>query len=434
MSDSSVKLNLGTGGPDVATFEDASNIEHQKALAEFMVGSVPTKISATDPMPVTESLGLISTANSSTAVLGPGAVYTGASEDVTQFAIITVFTYSDVNSSVDGGRLELSVDGTNWDRARTFTLEGGKSEVHTLAVVSQYFRVVYTNGSTVQGEFRVQTRYHRTQSKHLTSGIEQIIDKHDDVVLYRVVNDPRLDIARNKWSDKRVNHKFGSNQDIGTTEEDIWYSGGNYPWPLVAETIRVRVGGNVADDSGGVGAQKVVVEGLDTNFSEISEELTLAGASASAVSTLLFRRINRAYVSAVGAYTGTNAGDIIVENTTSTNILADLQSGIGQTQLSMFTVPSNHKAYLTRVHVNVDGSKAADIRMWQRDSAGDTSTPFSAKRLVIASDGLIGQYTLEFDSYREFDAQTDIWFSGMVATGSTKADVNYDLLLVDESL
>ena len=46
--------------------------------------------------------------------------------------------------------------------------------------------------------------------------------------LANLINDPQdsLDLARKIVIDKKVIHVFGTNQEIGTTEETIWFTGG----------------------------------------------------------------------------------------------------------------------------------------------------------------------------------------------------------------
>jgi hypothetical protein len=138
-----------------------------------------------------ERLGLVSTLNSTESLLGSSATYTGTAEDVSNYSMITVFVSSDVDSAEKGLRLELSTDGTNWDRVKTMTVSNADGAslasggVHTLAVVSKYFRVVYTNGGSVQTSFRLQTIYHTQKSKFLTSNFDQVIDNQTDVELTR---------------------------------------------------------------------------------------------------------------------------------------------------------------------------------------------------------------------------------------------------------
>ncbi len=66
--------------------------------------------------------GVISTINSSSAPLGIGGVFTGVSEDVTDFGTVEISVYSDVASATDGLSIEFSSDGSNWDHKDVYTV------------------------------------------------------------------------------------------------------------------------------------------------------------------------------------------------------------------------------------------------------------------------------------------------------------------------
>jgi hypothetical protein len=218
------------------------------------------------------SIALVSTNNSTTATLAGDAVYTGTSEDVSAYSEITVSYATDVVGAADGLQLQFSPDGTNWDRAIKITppqigLTANYGGVHTLAVINQYFRVVYTNGSGAQGHFRLQTIYHKNKSKNLTSRSQQVLNKMNDVELVRQISRPEDDKNLGLVGYIEQGRKFGANPAVGNGAfEDIWYNGGSYTLLTSAETVRVKAGGNAADDSAGAGARTITVYGLDENL------------------------------------------------------------------------------------------------------------------------------------------------------------------------
>ncbi len=383
--------------------------------------------------------GKVSTANSSTATLGVSGVFTGTGEDVTAYSTITVFMDSDVSGTLS---MQFSTDNTNWDRAKVVPLDIdlASGSVHTLEVVSQYFRIVYTNGTSGQGHFRLQTIFHNARSGFLTSSPDQIISKINDAQIVRVANETFFDISRSLYADKQSIHKFGVIDDLSTTERDVWYYGGtgvgniNYPWPTTSETLDV-VSSSANDDgtpTTSTGAQKIKIEGLDDNWDEISEEVTLNG-TATVTTSSSFRRVYRAYVTECGTYTGANEGNITIDNTTSTQVLAYIAAGTGQTQLSMYTVPAGYTAYLRHLHaqVTVAANKEADVRLWRRLNADDITQPYTgAKRLVHQWQGLAQPAELDFYSMPSFPEKTDIWASAIASGAGSEVDVVYDLFLV----
>lgn len=108
---------------------------------------------------------LISTANSTTSVLGAAGVFTGTSEDVTNYSLIQVSVYSSHASATDGLSIQQSSDGTNWDIVDTYTILAATGKTFSFQPSARYFRIVYTNGGTLQTSFRLQTIYHVYASK-----------------------------------------------------------------------------------------------------------------------------------------------------------------------------------------------------------------------------------------------------------------------------
>jgi len=237
------------------------------------------------------------------------------------------------------------------------------------------------------------------------------------------------DVGAGKISGSYWVNKFGAN-DAFTTEEDVWINGGTYPWPTAAETVRVKAGGNAADTAAGAGARKVMVQGLDENWADTTEEITLAGASASSATTTTFIRVYRAWVTDSGTYTGANTGAVVIENTSSAQVLANIAAGKGQSQLSMFTIPAGKVGTLYGGTANVASAKPADMFFWQRQNADTVAAPFTGKRLVFPIYQLEGTVHIPLElAGTQFPAKTDVWCSGIAVSAATGLSVHYTLLI-----
>jgi hypothetical protein len=108
---------------------------------------------------------VISTANSSTAALGIGAVFTGTSEDVTEYVDARVLVFSNQASATDGLSIQQSSDGTNWDIVDTYSIPASTGKTFGVGTVARFFRVVYTNGAAAQATFRLATIFHKRTVK-----------------------------------------------------------------------------------------------------------------------------------------------------------------------------------------------------------------------------------------------------------------------------
>jgi len=361
----------------------------------------------------TQGEGFQSSNNTSTASLTAGSTYTGTGE-LTRLSDVGVSCKTDQDGTLF---FDFSNDGTNWD---TFPPAGFKvvaniHEFHTAVKLARYFRVRFTNTSASdQTFFRLYTYYGNFRQPNAPANFA--ISRDSDSTLVRTA-DSFLDISLGLISEYTNKRKFGANQAVGTTEEDIWQGGGSYNWLTSAATLRIAAGGDANDTAAGSGARSVVLEYLDENFVQQSETLITNGASASTATTGTAIRLNRAYVEDVGTYTGNNTGGITIETSGGTTV-AFIEAAKGQTQLALYTVPANMTAYVYKWTADVDSNKTADIFFWQRKNADDVSAPFTGKRLVSRFQELSGNDTRELP-FEAFPEKTDVWIAAESASGTS---------------
>lgn len=137
--------------------------------------------------------------------------------------------------------------------------------------------------------------------------------------------------------------KFGENTDIdtGTDPEDVWRGGGLYTFPTTAQTM-VVASSDAADAAAGTGLQTLRVEGLDANYAEVSEDVSMTANPGSSTTTTEFLRVFRAYGVSFGSGE-TNAGNITLTGSSSAAVHAYVAAGAGQTQLALWTVPAGKR-------------------------------------------------------------------------------------------
>jgi hypothetical protein len=110
----------------------------------------------------------ISIGNSSSIPLAANSIFTGSWEDVSDYSSIVCTIYSNVGSATNGKSLQFSSDGINIDNTTTYTTPI-LGDTHVIPVIARYFRIVYTNGSTLQTNFRLQSIYHYYKSATSTN-------------------------------------------------------------------------------------------------------------------------------------------------------------------------------------------------------------------------------------------------------------------------
>ena len=126
---------------------------------------------------------------------------------------------------------------------------------------------------------------------------------------------------------------LGNRVGINTgVPEDVWTGGLDYPWMSAATSLEI-VSDNAADTSSGTGARTVTISGLDTNFRQVSQTVSMNGTTAAAIPTQLIR-INSARVLTSG--TGkTNAGILTVRDSGAGTTRALISAGVGITRQSV---------------------------------------------------------------------------------------------------
>ena len=156
---------------DIVYVDDADWIDgtSKHALIGGLYQSTPQSITDGDvgPLQVDSSGNIkisnanhISSVNSSTATLAGDAVFTGTSEDISLHSSVSIQTYASHASATDGLSMEFSTDGTNWDEKHVASIAAATEREFIFPTHANYFRIVYTNGSTQQTAFRLQTILH----------------------------------------------------------------------------------------------------------------------------------------------------------------------------------------------------------------------------------------------------------------------------------
>ena len=202
-------------------------------------------------------------------------------------------------------------------------------------------------------------------------------------------------------------YKFGVNEDVNATLETVWEGGGLYSYPSSAVAMTVTSAGGATDN--GV---KVIVQGLDANYDEQSEEVTLAG-SGTATTIATFIRVFRAYISndqvPTGAISITNGG------TTYAYI-----NGDHQTLMAIWTVPRGYTAYLKQTDITVhteQNNKYGTVTIVAKEPNGvfRTQDAFTAESETV---------TRKYSTPVTFPEKTDIEVRGIASSSNAALHIS----------
>ena len=164
-----------------------------------------------------------------------------------------------------------------------------------------------------------------------------------------------LQVARGQVAYHESVYKFGNNAEVADSTETIWQQGGLYSYLSAASVLKVS-SSSANDTSAGTGARTVELFGLDGDYNEINEVVTLNGQTA-VNTTQSYLRINRMIVRSAGSG-GYNVGIIYAGTGTVTtgvpaNIYATINGdGTNQTLMALWTVPAGYTGYLLQYDVS----------------------------------------------------------------------------------
>ena len=133
----------------------------------FLNQSLPVGTNAIGTVSV-GSNSLVSTVNSTVANLAAAAVFTGTSEDISEYSDISVSVFASHASATDGLSMQQSADGTNWDVTDVYSIAAataGNGKIFHLGVSARFYRLVYTNGATLTTSLRIQTLYSKATKR-----------------------------------------------------------------------------------------------------------------------------------------------------------------------------------------------------------------------------------------------------------------------------
>jgi hypothetical protein len=159
-----------------------------------------------------------------------------------------------------------------------------------------------------------------------------------------------LQVARGQIQGHRNVTVFGFNGDVDTAQVSVWPLPSLITFPAAALQMTVS-STSASDTSAGTGARTVVVQGLDANYNEVTETVTMNGQTAVTMSASLLR-VNYAYVATAGSGNSA-AGDIYIgTGTVTAGVPATtydiIKFDYNNTTTGSYTVPASYTAYVSQ--------------------------------------------------------------------------------------
>jgi hypothetical protein len=206
--------------------------------------------------------------------------------------------------------------------------------------------------------------------------------------------------------------KFGNNTSVGTAWEALWAQGGS---PLVNDTATIVefISSSGSDAGSEAGARTISFSGVDADFVEQTEVITLTGATpASSAGSFLY--VHRMSVRTSGSILS-NVGVVSAKLGIGASTFGTIPAGSGQSEMLVRAVPAGATLYLTRIAVSVTKEKASNFRIIEYDQNGTTW------RVMLDGHTYEATSPVQFNPPYKFGSKCVVW---VTAKSSVATDVD----------
>ncbi len=242
-----------------------------------------------------------------------------------------------------------------------------------------------------------------------------------------------LECAAGRIPGKSAVFKYGSNFNIGlqTTPEHIWSGGGLYTFfPEAAQTMTLQ-STSANDTALGTGARTVIIFGLDVDWKDSFELVTLNGLTPVPLSRA-YVRVYRMRVLEVGAV-GWNEGDLTVESTVDAAVGAHISIGKNNTLQAIYTIPGDKTGYLNQGFVGMSRTgtgRTADVTYRTRQSGVPGKTYGFAVQFDLAVSTQTNINIYPFHSFQKLKPKMDlVVICESVSSNDTGIFAGFELIL-----
>lgn len=212
-----------------------------------------------------------------------------------------------------------------------------------------------------------------------------------------------------------VRNIFGYQESATTAFRALWGKASAYVFPSSAQQMQVK-------SSSGSDTMDLLILGLDSNYDEISETVTLTGTSV-VTTTKSFLRLNDAII-----LSGNNVGTIDLGDDLagSATFYKSIRAGDGRCQDSFYTVPRDHCFLLYRIDAFSSDGTSSKVAFFR-----NVVTNPSGRTLAVARTGFRDNMHIMRQMPFKYDEMTDIQLQGATDSGVHEISVFGEGVLAD---
>lgn len=229
----------------------------------------------------------------------------------------------------------------------------------------------------------------------------------NDSVTKRGVTEPfPLQVARNQITGHSVLNIFGYQSSITTSSIPVWENASSYTYPTSALTMTYA--------STSSETLTMTVTGLNASYAIVTDTVTFtASTSGTATNGTQFFRINSMVVTSTATLGGTNVGQITAKNSGTT--YAQINAGVGKTQMAIYTVPAGYSFYINRIDVFASNPYTSANNLtfinWQQN-------PSTNVAFTVAQSPFISILDIHREYPLAYTEKTDIQFRVSTSNGT----------------
>ncbi len=200
-----------------------------------------------------------------------------------------------------------------------------------------------------------------------------------------------------------------------------------FDWSAAADQL-VAVSTSTDDDTGGIGALTLTVDGLLAGFVETAAEtITMDGTTPTVAAGSDFLRVNNVTVATVGSNADSglsNSGVITVTRDAAGDHIATIPIAMGIAPMGIFSVPSTKTWCLSSINVQGEQKREFNVRVMVRENATAKGPYMLYQTLLMGTQSLISGTNTEFD----IPAQSDVWVVATQKSGQNDGEVTVTLI------
>lgn len=232
-----------------------------------------------------------------------------------------------------------------------------------------------------------------------------------------------LEVGRNAINGIVSSGFIGSNPNIGKSFETVWDAGGDFIYPTAGEAWEI-VSSSANDALGGIGAEKVLIRGLNDAFVEISEIVDMNGTTPILTTITDWFRIYGIIVILSGS-SQFNEGTITLRVSGGGDIRSQIQPTMSTSFSGLFTVPASKTLFILSAQTFVP--KGEDITVRNRIIIFGTNTSIAGGDAeVYQSSGRV-----DFKVLPRFPEKADVELRAISTNLSVKVTINIEANLVN---